>query len=170
MVLLASAVIVAGVLGWGCLRIASALEAARGEMARTRTLQVMSVFLQASSAAAGDPRAVLAWEPLARAARLLFPSEFAELDRVCGGSFPLGRDRIQAAHAQWTADWLSWEATHDSEYKLKAAVVEAELLQAEGSALARARLDAIEREKLQRYQRRYQEYVTVAKALQALTN
>ena len=33
---------------------------------------------------------------------------------------------------------------------------------------ARARLDAIEQEKLELYQRRYAEYVRVAKALQAL--
>jgi hypothetical protein len=33
----------------------------------------------------------------------------------------------------------------------------------------RARLDAVEREKLETYQRRYEEYVRVAKALQALS-
>ena len=36
--------------------------------------------------------------------------------------------------------------------------------------LLRARLDAVEREKLDRYQRRYAEYVRVAKALQALSS
>jgi hypothetical protein len=33
----------------------------------------------------------------------------------------------------------------------------------------RAKLDAVEREKLDSYQRRYEEYVRIAKALQALT-
>jgi hypothetical protein len=35
--------------------------------------------------------------------------------------------------------------------------------------MVRARVDAVEREKLDAYQRRYQEYVQVARALQALT-
>jgi hypothetical protein len=35
--------------------------------------------------------------------------------------------------------------------------------------LARARLDAVEREKLELYQRRYEEYVRVSKALQSLS-
>jgi hypothetical protein len=37
-----------------------------------------------------------------------------------------------------------------------------------GSTVARARLEAVEQEKLDLYQRRYQDYVRVAKALQAL--
>jgi hypothetical protein len=37
-----------------------------------------------------------------------------------------------------------------------------------GAPAARARLEAIEREKLELYQRRYQDYVQVAKALQGL--
>ena len=169
LVVLVSAVIVAGVVAWGCRRIASALNAMKSEIARGRTLQVLNAFLPASSAAA-DPRAVLAWEPLARTARQLFADEFAEIDRVSGTAFPYGTERIQAAHAQWTADWLAWERTHDAEYKLKAAAAEEELLQSGGSARLRAELDAIEREKLDRYQRRYAEYVRVAKALQALVS
>ncbi len=91
------------------------------------------------------------------------------MPRDRGIAFPFGSERIQAAHAQWTADWLAWERTHDAEYKLKAAAVEEELARSEGSPLVRARLDAIEREKLERYQRRYEEYVRIGKALQALT-
>jgi hypothetical protein len=42
-------------------------------------------------------------------------------------------------------------------------------LAADGAAgIGRARLDAIEREKLDLYQRRYAEYVRTAKALQTL--
>ena len=91
-----------------------------------------------------------------------------DLRRLAGGAFPFSHDRLQSAHAQWTADWLAWERTHDAEYKLKAAVVEQDIAVAGSSAVLRARLDAVESEKLDLYQRRYQEYVRVAKALQAL--
>ena len=74
---------------------------------------------------------------------------------------------IQAAPALWTADWLAWERTHDAEFKLKAALAAAELAAAGDSEVARGRVDAVEREKLDLYQRRYAEYVRVAKALQS---
>jgi hypothetical protein len=102
-------------------------------------------------------------------ARQLFPSESAALDRAAGGTFPFTSEHAQAAHAQWTADWLAWERTHDAAYKLKAAAAEQELVASGGAAAHRAKLDAIESEKLDLYQRRYSEYVRVAKALQALT-
>ena len=56
----------------------------------------------------------------------------------------------------------------DRIHELKAAAVEEELNRADSSPVLRARLDAVEREKLELYQRRYAEYVRVAKALQAL--
>jgi hypothetical protein len=168
LLLLLSAALVAGVLAWATVRIASELRACRQEVARARTLQVMSAFAGASSPAEDDPRALLRLEPLARAARKIYPDEFAQLDRALGSTFPFSRDRIETAHAQWTADWLAWERSHDAEYKLKAAAVEEELARSAGSAALRARLDAVEREKLELYQRRYQEYVRVAKALQGL--
>jgi hypothetical protein len=100
------------------------------------------------------------------------------LDGAAGGTFPLTKAQLEAAHAQWTADWLAWEQSHDAEYKLKAAAVEQELTAATGSSvqgssaasssMVRAKLDAVEREKLETYQRRYSEYVRVAKALQTL--
>ena len=111
---------------------------------------------------------MLVWEPLARLARTLFPDELAQLDRAAGSPFPFGPDRIQAAHAQWTADWLAWEGAHDAEFKSKAATIEEELAGAGASPAARARFEAVEREKLERYQRRYQEYIRVAKILQSL--
>ena len=169
MVLVLSALIVAAAVAWGCTRIAAELKAAAMEANRARILDLMEMFAPAATAAAADPRAVLVWEPLARTARQLFPDQFGAIDRAAGEAFPLGADRIQAAHAQWTADWLAWERAHDAEYKLKAAVVEEELTRSDGSAVARARLDVIEREKLELYQRRYQDYVRVGKALQALT-
>jgi hypothetical protein len=167
MILLLSALIVAASIVWGCRLIAARIAALREADIHSRTLQVLKTFAPAVGAA-GDPRAILAWEPLARTARTLFPEELARIDRAAGVVFPFGADRIQAAHAQWTADWLGWERTHDAEYKLKAAAVEDELARSDGSALVRARLDAVEREKLDLYQRRYAEYVRIAKALQAL--
>jgi len=169
MTFLVSALVVAAAVAWGCARISSALDAARTDASRARTLEVLRVFAPATGAVAADPRAVLVWEPLARSARQLFPDQFTELDRAGGGPFPFGADRIQAAHAQWTAEWLVWERAHDTEYKLKASVAAEELGRSEGSPVARARADLIEREKLEIYQRRYEEYVRVSKALQALT-
>jgi hypothetical protein len=92
------------------------------------------------------------------------------MDRAAGGVFPFGNDRMQSAHAQWTADWLAWERSHDAEYKLKAAALEQDIATYGSSTMRRAQLDAVEREKLDLYQRRYQEYVQVSKALQALTS
>ena len=126
------------------------------------------MFAPALGAAAGDPRAILVWQPLARMARRMFPEEFALIDQASGSEFPFNNDRLQSAHAKWTADWLGWERTHDSEYKLNAAIVEQEITATGTSTVLRARLDAVEREKLEIYQRRYEEYVRVAKALQAL--
>jgi hypothetical protein len=168
MILLLSSVIVAAAIVWGCRLIAGTIAASREAGLQSRTLQVLTTFAPAAGAGSTDPRAILVWEPLARTARALCPEEFARIDQAAGAAFPFGADRIQAAHAQWTADWLGWERTHDAEYKLKAAAVEEEFGQSGGSALVRARLDAVESEKLDLYQRRYAEYVRVAKALQAL--
>ena len=150
------------------MRIADELKEARQAIVRARTLEVLRAFIAAPAEAAADPRALLAWEPLAKATRQVFPDEFAQLDRACGAAFPFSGDSIESAHARWTADWLAWERSHDADYKLKAAVVEEELARSAESPVVRARLDAVEREKLDLYQRRYAEYVRVAKALQSL--
>jgi len=128
----------------------------------------MALFAPAIAAAGENPRAILAWQPLAVMARKLFPEECAALDRAAGATFPFSADQIQSAHTRWTTDWLAWEQRHDSECKLKVAEIEAALAAPDSAALRRARLDAAEREKLERYQSRYAEYVRVAKALQAL--
>jgi len=166
-ILLLAAVVVAAAVCWAALQVVAELKAARTDASRGRALEIFTAFFPAAGAAADDPRAVLVWEPLARTARKLFPDEFGQIERANGTPFPFGLERIQAAHAQWTADWLAWEGAHDAEFKLKAAAIEQEL-SASPSPAGRARLDAVEREKLDRYQRRYQEYVRVAKALQQL--
>jgi hypothetical protein len=166
--LLLAALIIAGAMIWSALRIAREIESARSAAARGRSLQLLELFTAGIAAAEADPRALLVWQPMARAARDLFPEETAAIDRAAGSTFPFSRERLQAAHAAWTADWLAWEGTHDAEYKLKAVAAEHDAATAAGSPLGRARVDAIEREKLEKYQRRYEEYIRVAKALQAL--
>jgi hypothetical protein len=144
------------------------LRASREEAKKARALAIMGLFAPAIAAARSDPRALLAWQPLARTARQLWPEDFTLIDSTSGSTFPFSVETVQAAHAQWTADWLAWERLHDAEYKLKAAEAEHELAASGGAPFVRAKLDAIEREKLDRYQRRYQEYVQVGKALQLL--
>lgn len=168
--LVGAAVLVAGAVCWAALRIAEEIRAARIDATRTRAASLMQLLAPAVAAASTDPRAVVAWQPIADAARKAFPDEFALLDRASAGRFPFSTAQIHAAHAQWTADWLAWERTHDREYKRRAVEAEEALAGSAASATLRARLDAIEQEKLDSYQRRYQEYVTVAKALQALAN
>ena len=167
--ILLSALIVAAAIVWTGLQVAGGLRAARDVTgAADRIATLLTLFAPALTETQADPRAFLVWQPIARAARQLFPEEFAALDRATGGTFPFPPQRIEAAHSQWTADWLAWELAHDTEYKLKTAVAEHELEAQAGSAVARARVDAVEREKLELYQRRYCEYVRTAKALQAL--
>lgn len=168
MLVLIAALIVTGGLAWLGLQIEKAADTAAAGARRMRVVQILATFAPALDAAARDPRAILVWQALARAGRQVCAEEFALLDRAAEGAFPFSRERIEAAHARWTADWLAWERTHDAEYKLKAAAIEAESSAAGATPLFRARVDAVEREKLDLYQRRYEEYVRVAKALQAL--
>ena len=173
MVLLAAVIVagsaaLAGAVAWGTFAIAREMAAAREAASLGRTLQLLGVFAPGLGAADADPRALLVWQPIARTARQLFPAEFAALDHAAGGTFPFTAERIQAAHSRWTAGWLAWERAHDAEYKLKAAEIEQDLLASGGAAVVRGRLEAVEREKLDLYQRRYEEYVRVAKALQGL--
>ena len=161
-----SALIVAGAVLWAGREIAGALK--RSADTDRQTAALMALFAPALAAAASDPRAVLAWQPLAAAARTLYPKEFAELDRAFGSPFPFGPDSIERAHSRWTADWLAWERRHDADFKLRAATVEHELGGDVSSPFGRARLDAVERDKLDLYQQRYEEYTRIAKGLQAL--
>jgi hypothetical protein len=146
-------------------QIVTQMRAAREDARRARTLSIVQLFGPAVAAVQDDPKALLVWQPLAAAMRKLFPEEYASLDAASGSSFPFSAEVMSAAHAKWTADWLAWEATHDATYKMKAAVA----AQDAESAAGRARVDAVEREKLDLYQRRYEEYVRVSKALQKLT-
>jgi hypothetical protein len=133
-------------------------------------LGLLQTFGPAQAMVQQDPKQLLTWYPLAEAGRKLFPDAFAALDAATGGRFPFTRDVVERAHAKVSSDWLAWEKAHDEEYRLKAAAAEQELRHAasEEQALARARLDRIQHEKIERYQQRYEDYVRTAKALQAL--
>ena len=164
-----AALIVAAAIGWAAVQIVGELRAARATTATQEHVAAMlTLFAPALTATQQDPRAFLVWQPVAKTARQLFPDAFAALDRAAGGAFPFAKEQIEAAHSQWTADWLAWELAHDTEYKLKTAAAEQEVAAHGASPVTRARLDAVEREKLDLYQRRYAEYVRTAKALQAL--
>jgi hypothetical protein len=132
--------------------------------------QQLATFAPAAAAVQQDPRQLLVWYPLAQTSRQLFPDAFAELDRAAGGTFPFTKEQLSAAHAKWTADWLAWESAHDAEYSLKAAEVQNEIDRTGQSAslaspLLRTRLAAVEQQKLDRYQQRYEEYIKTAKAI-----
>jgi hypothetical protein len=162
--LLAALVLVTGA---GLALILVELRAAR----RAATVRALvSAFGPAIARAHEDPRQIPVWAPLASTARRLFPEAFAELDGAAGGPFPFPPELLDSAHARWTAEWLAWERTHDAEYRLKVAAIEQEIDRhgASGAAAARARVAEIEREKLERYQQRYEEYVKTAKALATL--
>ena len=168
MLTLIAAILVAGAIVWAVREVVGELAATRTEHSKMRVLTLLQTFTPGMAAAAADPRALLTWVPLAKTSRALYPQEFAELDRAAGGIFPFTSEAIQTAHSRWTAEWLAWEQAHDGEYKLKSATAEEELRASGGAPVMRARLDAVERQKLELYQRRYEEYVRVAKALQAL--
>jgi hypothetical protein len=132
--------------------------------------QILSTFAPAKAAVQRDPTQLLAWYPLAQASRKLFPDAFKAIDEAAGGTFPFTVQQLQAAHARCSADWLAWERAHDAEFSVKVAQVQDEIDRAGGSAsqaspLLRTRLAAVEQEKLERYQQRYEEYIRTAKAL-----
>jgi hypothetical protein len=165
-IVLAAAVLVGA--AWIGSRLAATAAQLRDDARRARAVKLFALFAPVSAAATEDVRTLLAWQPLAACARAMCGEEFAELDRARGTTFPFGAEQIETAHARWSADWLAWELAHDSEYKLKAALLQEELGDSTGSTLGRARLDAVEREKLAGYQRRYEEYTRVSRALQTL--
>jgi hypothetical protein len=101
------------------------------------------------------------------ASRKLFPVAFNSLDLAAGGAFPFTKEQLKAAHARCSSEWLAWERAHDAEYAVKVAQVQDEIDRGQGPAspLLRTRLAALEQQKLERYQQRYEEYVKTAKVL-----
>lgn len=163
MILVAVAVLVLAYTAW---RIRETLEHTRRDAA---IQQMLALFGPAAAAIKQDPKQLLVWYPLAQNSRRLFPDIFAALDKAFAGSFPFTKEQLQAAHARCSTEWLAWERAHDAEFSLKAAQVEDEITRAGGqlSPLHRTRLAALDQEKLERYQRRYEDYIKTAKALAA---
>jgi len=168
--LFVAALIVALAVGGAATQIVAELRRGREEAARSREMTLAALFAPAISSARQDPRVLLTWQPLAKTLRARFSEAFAALDAASGSTFPFDQDVLASAHARWTTEWLAWEKAHDATYKLKAVVAERELQGEAASAVGRATLEAIDREKLEMYQRRYEEYVRVGKALQALAS
>jgi hypothetical protein len=138
---------------------------------RDETLQrLLATFAAAAASTQHDPAQLLVWYPVAQFSRKLFPDAFREIDESTGRAFPFTKNQVQAAHARCSSDWLTWERAHDAEYSLKTAEIQNEIEHASGHAtsLLRTRLAAVEQQKLERYQQRYEEYVRTAKALAAL--
>ena len=148
----------------GLWRIADEIKRRRHDAA---IQQLLATFASAAAAVQQDPKQLLVWYPLAQSSRKLFPAAFNALDQAAGGPFPFTKEQLKAAHARCTSDWLAWERAHDAEYALKTAEVQDAIDRAAGqaSALLRTRLAAVEQQKLERYQQRYEEYIKTAKAL-----
>jgi len=161
--------VIAVAIGGAAAQIVAEMRRSHDAVARSRQLSIAALFAPALAQVQVDPRTLLTWQPLAKTLRQQFPDEFAALDAAGGLTFPFSKDVIGAAHARWTAEWLAWESTHDWTYKLKALEAQQELQGSADHTVARAKLDAIEREKLDAYQRRYEEYIRVSKALQQLS-
>ena len=159
---------VAATAGIGAFLVRNALAARRRD---AQLLGLLATFGPACERARADPRVLQAWYPVALAARRAFPQAFMVLDGDGQRRFPFGQAELEAAHARWSTDWLDWERRQDAEHRARREAVEAELERAaeETAPPLRARLEALEREKLEQYQRRYEEYVRVSRALKELS-
>ncbi|HKY19714.1 MAG TPA: hypothetical protein VJM31_00725 [Vicinamibacterales bacterium] len=155
------------VIAYAVWRIGNLLERRYRDMALQ---QLLATFAPAAAAVQQDPKQLLAWYPLAQTGRTLFPDAFKALDRAAGGTFPFTTQQLQAAHARCSSEWLAWERAHDAEFSVKTAQVQDEIDRVgHASPLLRTRLAAIEQQKLESYQQRYEEYIKTAKALAALS-
>ncbi len=159
---------VAAAIGLGAFLVAGALRDRRRD---AQILGLLAAFGPAAERARTDPRVLLAWYPFVNAARRAFPEAFGALEPEGQPQLPLGPADLEAAHARWSTEWLDWERRQDAEHRAKREAVEAELGQATDVTAPplRARLEALEREKLEQYQRRYEEYVSVSRALRHLS-
>ena len=161
-------VAVAATFGFGAFLVANALRARQRD---ARILELLATFGPASERARADPRVLLAWYPVASAARRAFPDAFAALEPHGEPRFPFGAADLEAAHARWSTQWLDWEGRQDADHRAGREALETELRQATDATAPplRARLEALERDKLEQYQRRYEEYVRVSRALAKLS-
>jgi hypothetical protein len=162
-----TALIVGAVIAVLLWRIGDELQRARTDAA---IRDLLTTFAPAAADVQRDARLLIAWYPVAQTSRKLFPGAFKALDDAAGGAFPFSRALVETAHAHCTAEWLAWERAHDADFAVRMAQVQDEIDRSSGqpSALLRTKLAALEQQKLELYQQRYQEYVKTAKALAAL--
>src|SRR5437762_6511849 len=99
MVVLICALIVSAAIVWAGRQIADAGRTPPTDVTAERALRLLELFAPALVGAARDVREILVWQPLAMAARRMFPDDFASLDRASGATFPFGSEQLQAAHA-----------------------------------------------------------------------
>ena len=135
-----------------------------------RFFWLISTFGPVLERAQSDPRVLLTWHPLAEISRKRFPDAFSLLDNGKHHHFPFSAAHVEQAHARWTAAWLTWEREHDAEFRQRGREVETKLAGDVETVTRRRRaeLEHLEREKLERYQRHYEDYVQVSKAFSAL--
>ena len=154
--------------------VAIAAERARRDRRRQHREQVVAVLLASvgPAVARADGRELLGWRRVAGTLRELLPEAVRTIEKRTGQPFPFPREVVEDAHARWTADWLAWERAHDIRFRQRTSALEAELRKGgeADTAAGRARLGTLDDEKLQDYQRRYEEYVRVGKELAALAD
>lgn len=147
-------------------------ERERRERRRQHREQLAALLLAGvgPAVARADGRELLGWRSVATALREVLPDAVRAIEQGTGRPFPFPREVVDDAHARWTADWLAWERAHDIRFRQRTSALEAELRDRGegGTAAGQAQLAALDDEKLQDYQRRYEEYVRVGKALAAL--
>ncbi|MCY4633074.1 MAG: hypothetical protein OXG04_00935 [Acidobacteria bacterium] len=146
-------------------------ERARRDLARQHRERLVAILITSLSPAAArsEPRDLLAWRGAADTARRLFPEAVGAIERRTGEAFPFPHAVVDDAHARWTAEWLAWERRHDADFKQRANALDTDLRAAgDTPAGVRARLSALDDEKLQAYQERYEEYVRIGNGLAAL--
>lgn len=142
-----------------------------GRREDARFFWLISTFGPVLERMQSDPRVLLTWHPLAEISRERFADAFSLLDNGEYGHFPFSATHVEQAHARWTAAWLTWEREHDAEFRQRGREVENKLAGDVENVThrRRAELEHLEREKLERYQRHYEDYVQVSKSLAALT-
>ena len=147
-------------------------ERARRDRRRQHREQLMALLLASvgPAVARADGPELLGWRRVAAMLRGLLPEAVRAIEHRTGEPFPFPREVVEDAHARWTADWLAWERAHDIRFRQRTSALETELRERgeSGTASGQARLAALDDEKLQDYQRRYEEYVRVGKELATL--
>lgn len=135
-----------------------------------QVLELLATFGPVVERARTAPQTLLTWFPIAVTARRAFPDAFDTLDGDAAHRFPFSSAQLESAHATWTTEWLAWEGAHDADYRRRSEVMEATAATGADGDATRSGLELLERERLETYQRRYETYVKVSKALAALTD